>query len=345
MIRFDANYFDGKTSISRTVIFTLYGKKAEIRGVDTGFVFTVPLVDCEISPAIGNTPRLIRLPGGAMCEAVDLDAVAALEELKGEQKILRLVHFIEGRWKAALVSIAGIIIFAWFFVVFGIPAIAEKAAFAVSADILNEVSNQTLEVLENRFLKPSELDQSRIDKLRRDFEEVLADVCRDEQCRVEFRKSPVVGPNAFALPSGLIIVTDELVEASENERELIGILLHEAAHIKERHGLRGIIQNTGVFIMVSVFVGDVASITSIAASLPTLLAQAGYSREFEREADEYAVRYFHQKGWDTESYREILVRITEKMTRYPGDSLLSSHPITEERVEDILKLEEALAGG
>jgi predicted Zn-dependent protease len=139
-------------------------------------------------------------------------------------------------------------------------------------------------------------------------------------------------------------MTDELVELAENDRELEGVLLHEIGHVEQRHGLRSIIQDAGVFLLISTLVGDVASITSTTASLPTLLAQTGYSRQFEREADEFAVRHFVARGWSTGPFRDILLRMSEGAPSFPGESILSTHPVTSERIESIREVEESASG-
>jgi len=222
---------------------------------------------------------------------------------------------------------------------FVIPLVAQKMAYSMPPHLTEELSDATLEILDNRFLEPSELNQGRHDELEKIFKQLNTEVDREFNYTIKFRKSPVIGPNAFALPSGLILMTDELVEISEDDKELIGIMAHEMAHVKYRHGLRSVFQNAGIFLLISSLVGDVASITSIAASLPTLLAKANYSREFEKEADRVAGLYLINKGWGTKQYQDILLRITKKMSSLPGESVLSSHPVTEERVKYMQELE------
>ena len=47
-----------------------------------------------------------------------------------------------------------------------------------------------------------------------------------------FRKSDAIGANAMALPSGTIVVTDGLVTLAEDDREILGVLAHEAGHVR-----------------------------------------------------------------------------------------------------------------
>ncbi len=61
---------------------------------------------------------------------------------------------------------------------------------------------------------------------------------------VEFRASPIIGANAFALPGGIVIVTDQLMQLAEHDDEILAVLAHEIGHVKHRHVLRGLPQDS-----------------------------------------------------------------------------------------------------
>ena len=83
-----------------------------------------------------------------------------------------------------------------------------------------------------------------------------------------------MGANAVALPAGIIIMTDALVELSENDEELAAVLAHEIGHVRNRHALRALLQNSVVAGSIILVTGDASSAGSIAAGIPTLLARA-----------------------------------------------------------------------
>ena len=62
--------------------------------------------------------------------------------------------------------------------------------------------------------------------------------------RLELRAGGAIGPNAFALPSGIIMVTDELVRIAEHPEEFESVLAHEAGHMVHRHSLRMLLQGS-----------------------------------------------------------------------------------------------------
>jgi len=77
-----------------------------------------------------------------------------------------------------------------------------------------------------------------------------------------------------------------------------------------------------------------ASLTSLAAAAPTLLLQAKFSRDFEREADDFAFGYMARRGIPPEMFAAILQRIEEKRPRGTDvPDYLSTHPATRERIE------------
>jgi Zn-dependent protease with chaperone function len=339
MLEFSGTYFDGRSSKAHAVRvrfeggeLTLQGETLEVR---------LPFTDCVIAPPLGKTKRTLQLSRGAVLETGDFAAIAELEERTGRNQGMRLVDRLERQWKFVLASAVVLCASLWVFVQFGVPFVADQLAFATPAAVLGQVGAQTMQVLDNTALEPSKLETARQLEIGRGFETLVKDIGAGQTYQLEFRDGGSIGPNAFALPNGTIVITDQLIELAENDREILGVLAHEIGHVTGRHGLRGIYRSAGVMLLISIAAGDIASVTSLASSLPALLVQTGYSREFERESDEIAGKYMMRVWGTTEPLQTMLANLSEGH----GDDeagltgFLASHPGTKERLRNLKKLE------
>jgi Zn-dependent protease with chaperone function len=338
VITFRAVCFDGVTTKPREVLVSFDGALLRVSGSEMP-ERAMPGEVVIIQPPLGGIRRTLLLPGGVRCETEDMLSVRRLEHLLGKNRPMRIVHLLENRWRTVLACFAILAACVWGFSVHAIPLIAQTAAASLPHTVTENLSRKTLELLDSRYMQPSGLSDERQAFLVGRFEQELQGVETPFPCRVLFRMSQILGPNALALPDGTIVFTDELVELAREDTELVGVLMHEVAHVKHRHAMRSLLQNTGVVMLVSVLLGDAVSVTSTAAALPALLLELGYSREFEREADRTAGNYLLEKGYGTSPLQAIFERMVEKSGRDPGLNLLSTHPGMQERIELLKRLE------
>jgi Zn-dependent protease with chaperone function len=335
-----ALYFDGKSSDGRKVVVNLdEGGLLRVRG--TGVDLGWPLAEVRVSERIGSSQRYLYFPDGAQCETADNEQVDELFAAH-EPPALRLLH----RWEsglgyalAALVITVGVAFAAIFW---GLPALAKQVAFALPASTETLIGRDALAALDRFVLPPSRLPPERQAALRKVHAGMAGASAGAADYRLEFRAGGRVGPNALALPAGIIVITDELVALAKDDREIEAVLAHEVGHLRQRHMLRHVLQNSAAALLVAVTLGDVTSLTSLAATAPTLLLQAKFSRDFEREADDFALDYLARRGIPLEMFGAILERMEEK--RPDGEkaargepNYLSSHPSTRERIERAIR--------
>ncbi len=216
----------------------------------------------------------------------------------------------------------------------GIPLLASFAANRLPAGALDAISAQTLRSLEQSVLAPSELPDGRREALAAAFAGLRWPDGQARPQTLHFRKSDRLGANALALPSGDVIVTDALVTLASDDREVLAVLAHEAGHVQRRHGMRSVIQASALTLLLSWLVGDVNAIAGAASGA---LLEARYSRGFERDADDYALRALRLNGIPPRYFVDALTRLqADQARRGQGDgglaSYLSTHPTTEERV-------------
>jgi tetratricopeptide (TPR) repeat protein len=324
-----AYYFDGKTSLKRPVSVVITGNKLKVVGRDVDEEFDARGV--RRSLRIANTPRWLYLPGGGACVTFDNDAV---DRMTRDRRYERVLHTWESRPAYAIVCIALVVATLWVLIDRVLPVAVEQIADRIPVEAEVALGRETLKSLENSLLQPSKLPPARQETLKAKFNSMASATDKPAPFRLEFRASPVVGPNAFALPSGIIVMTDELVKRARNDNEILAVLAHELGHVYHRHTMRRLLEGSATALIIAGVTGDIASTTSLAAAAPTLLLQLKYSRDNEREADVYAIELMRKAGIEPRHFGAILARLEDDEPRRGFlPNFLSSHPPTEERAK------------
>lgn len=133
--------------------------------------------------------------------------------------------------------------------------------------------------------------------------------------------------NAFALPGGFIAVNRGLLEKAQSGEEVAAVLAHEMIHVTERHGLRRIAGQLGLFAAIGAVLGaaDLGSLTGIAVSV----AGNAYSRDQEAQSDALGHALLVRAGIDPGGMATFFDRLAAEGPNVPA--LLSSHPGSDER--------------
>jgi Zn-dependent protease with chaperone function len=138
-------------------------------------------------------------------------------------------------------------------------------------------------------------------------------------------------PNAFAGLGGHIAVSRGLYEKMASENALAVVLAHEIAHIRARDPIAGLGGGAALLLALALVRGDAAGLSSAFAGV----VQAGYSRRAESEADEAAIAavrsVYGHAGGGSEAFRALADY--QQAHGGEGPSFLSTHPLTEERIE------------
>lgn len=323
-----ADYFDGKNSLKRPVSVVITGNKLKVVGRDVDEEFDARGV--RRSLRIANTPRWLYLPGGGACVTADNDAV---DRMTRDRHYERVLHTWESRPVYAVLAIALVVAVLWVLLYRVLPVAIEQIANRIPVEAEAALGRETLAGIDRGLMKPSKLPPGRQKTLTTKFEAMARLADPPVPYRLEFRASPVIGPNAFALPSGIIVMTDELVKRARNDQEVLAVLAHELGHVHHRHTMRRLLEGSATALIIAAVTGDIASTTSLAAAAPTLLLQAKYSRDNEREADAYAVALMRKAGIEPRHFATILARLEDDDEPRRGmfPSFLLSHPPTDER--------------
>jgi len=342
-MQFEADYFDGISPRAKRVLvaidhdyFRFTIQPSDPDDTVSGLSHEYLIKDCHVQARLGSGKRLIDLPDNSRLET-DFQYLEQYLPPKAANTFWRAVHFAEGHQLIILLAFIGIVFASLALLKYGVPIAAKYAAIATPPEIERDLGKQTLNALDHEklgYFTASTLSSTQ----QKSIANALARLCnRTGECPVyqlNFRKSPQIGANAFALPGGYIVITDELVELAKNDDEITAVLAHELGHVKGRHALRQTLQGTISGLIVIAITGDVST---IAAGLPALMLNMSYSRDLELDADDYALRSLKNACLPSKSFATILLRLEKSHSDVSVPEMVSSHPDTKARVIPFLK--------
>ena len=335
-MKFEAEYFNGETSLSTAVQVDIDANFIRVTNEQRLLLKQAHVSELNISPRVANTRRTVRFADGAALETSDNNAVDKLAahsyrhpQTASLSRFEHWVHRQESSHKAAIMSVIGLLVLGTVGFIWGVPLAARRIAMSVPERMANDLGHGTLAALDEMMFHPSKLGAERHKQLRSEFSK-MAEAYPQLPLRLEFRSAM---PNAFALPNGTVVVTDELVELAEHDEEVMAVLAHEIGHVHERHALRMAVENSIVALFAMAYLGDASQATVIASSLPAIYANAHFSRAHETEADTFALQFLTQTRVPRHYFADILRRLHAKLG---GDdpgvlSYFASHPGLEER--------------
>jgi predicted Zn-dependent protease len=170
---------------------------------------------------------------------------------------------------------------------------------------------------------------------------------RPQDWTVTVLNSPV--PNAMATPGGYLYITRGLLSMINNEAELASVLGHEAGHVAARHSdkrnSRATIGALGTLAAGLLGGSQVAELANLGANAWV----SGFSRSQENEADTLGMRYAIAAGYDPRAAASMLAALDrvaavegkEAIERRGVNSIFSTHPVTEERVQRVARAAQA----
>lgn len=341
--RIHVAYFDGRSARAQPMQMWVEDGMLQLAG--RLLIRQVPLDQVRWSEASRQGVRRADLPDGGSVQGEDPTAWDAWCTAQGLRP--SLVVRLQGSWHWAWFAVLALLALGALSYWRGLPLAARWLVHLVPPGMTQQIGQTTLQALDQGPLKPSKLPLAEQQAWATRLQAALSHVPSPtgepvRPVRVTFRHSRL-GPNALALPDGVMVVTDELVELLRDRPDvLIGVAGHEWGHVQRQHGLRALIQASLLSVAVGAMVGD---FSTILAGVPTLLGQLSYSRDFEREADEAAVEVLRANQLSPAVMTVLFDRLPggkdspqgrdAKGVRPPPSLLgiaFSSHPASKERV-------------
>lgn len=331
-------YFDGVSSRRRQVTLTLGDALEIVEEGATPVRWAYADIRRADSPAgvlrLASTsaPPLARLE--IRDTALAADVSVRCMRLDEHQTTRRGIAKIVGWSVAAAVSIVCIVLF-------GVPLAADRLAPLVPKPIerrIGDASEVQVKTIFGGRTCEDPAGTAAFTKLVNRLRDAAG--LDDDSMTAGVLPTPV--PNAFALPGGKVFLLQGLLDRAESPDELAGILAHELGHLKHHDNMRGLIYNGGTSFLIGLLFGDVTGSSAVIFASRSVV-EASYSREAETGADTFAIDIMHALGRSPKPSAELMFRITGKEGG-SGFTILSSHPLTEDRLARMTREDRPVSG-
>ena len=229
---------------------------------------------------------------------------------------------------------------AWLFFV-GIPALAKSLVPHTPDSVAAFIDQQSLLTIDT-LLEPSQLSEQQQESLRQQWTAAFAqlgDEVRPPRA-ILFRDAAELGANAFALPGGTLVMTDQLAELlKDNPDASLAVMLHELGHAQHRHGLQMMASSAGTAMVLALLFNDLEAVNEVILGGASGLLQAKFSREMETEADTFANQALLQLNKSPQAFIDAMTALAKAHDLKPDETsghwleYLSSHPEIKARID------------
>lgn len=213
--------------------------------------------------------------------------------------------------------------------VYVIPWVAEKSVVLIPEEYDDRLGNSAW--AGNEYFMDVDLHKT---KLLNDFAKQL-NLQNTKKLKFTVVKSDEI--NAFALPDGSIVVFTGILKEMKDYDELVGLLGHEASHVNNRHSMKMLCRSLSGYLFVSVILGDANGIMATIGDNVNSFQSLSFSREFEHQADADGFKILLANKVNPQGMSNLFKRLKQHhFVSIP--EFLSSHPVTENRIDFIDKM-------
>jgi Zn-dependent protease with chaperone function len=333
-------YFDGRSTKAVPVMVEVTGLSLHITSAANGGLLRTELCkDIDWPERTRHGTRSAELPNSGQLISSDLaayDAWAGAWLPRSESWVVKA----QQSWRGVLAVLALLVVLTGAAYQWGLPVAARGITALVPESVDEMIGRNALAQIDGKWMKPSKLPAATQERLRARFDASMKAAYPQgvPSYQLLFRASEI-GPNAFALPGGAMVMTDELVNLVKDDEVVMGVMGHEIGHVTLRHGMRQLVQLGVMQFALTVAFGDYGSLITAA---PLILGSMAYSRNAEREADDHAIQFMKANGisplvmvkFFSTMRAEQQSKQQSKDESSPLDiSIISSHPADAERMD------------
>lgn len=202
-----------------------------------------------------------------------------------------------------------------------IPSLSRAIAQRVPLEYERELGTQLLPFFANEYCSQPRADAALATLQRR------LDPNGEVPAELHVWRSDVV--NAYAMPGGIVVLSEALLQKASSPDEVAGVLAHELEHVRHRHVMSHFVRATLLAAGWSVAVGDYAGFMVIDPATAFNIMNLRFSRHDEAEADAAAALRLDRAGISRRGLHDFFQRLREQSDFIPA--WLSSHPTSESR--------------
>lgn len=325
MMKLEANYFSGKISRKDKAIVSIFKDTLEVAVNGNLYLFNIN--ECEVGHIFKNRPAIVILPDQSRLEILfEENQFENLKDLISNES-----HFF--KTKKLLLLTFSTIIFVILIFNFIIPLMSSSISKIIPDFMAIRIDSLILENLNQDKNLESTLPIEKQEKLKK-----LLISYTDFPVKIYFKNIKNIGPNAFALAHHSIIITDKLVELLEKDELIVSVFLHEVGHLKNKHVLNKLVSAL-TFQAFLIFTTGQSNLAQNISDLSSTFALLKFSREFENEADEYAINQLINLNYSPRCLAESFKLLTSKSKNIIHFEYFSTHPDTQERIKHALSIE------
>lgn len=346
-MKLDGYYFSKGASLRRPASLAIEGRHFTLRVVDDVDSEQTGLCESlKVSVRLANVERKVLLSDGTVFTTVDNDGVD--QAFITNNSVSQFLHRIESHLAWVVIALVVTLVSAYGFINWGVPWSSEKIANMLPHQTNERLAQQSFAFLDEYILEPSHINEEKQTLLKNHFQQNLIEKLFEDGEEIDYRlhfrrwgEGEDAIPNALALPSGDIIVTDKFVELAVSQDEIDAILLHEIGHVTERHSLQMLVQTTVLATVIMMITGDAGSVADMGIGLGSMLVQSHYSRRHETQADIYALQRMLELNVDPSAFSTIMTKLDSFSQQKEESSMeeaegwldyLSTHPASEQRI-------------
>jgi len=315
-----ARFYDGRTAQAREVELTLADGRLAFDDDDRPHRWPVRDIADEDLGGIVRLSCATEPAARLMVEAAVWRALRGHGPTGADKRRRRE----ERRLVVGLSAVGGLILFLVFVV---LPAASGPLARA-TPPALEQRLGESFEAQLTTAMRPCrDLDgQALLYRFGDRFESLI-----DGRFNIRVRAIEAPFANAFALPGGAVLVTDDLIRDARTPDELSAVIAHEVAHVERRHVMQATWRAFGLGLVLDTLVGGGSGAGQQAVLLAGSATNLRFSRKAEAEADLEGVALLKRLRLSSLGMATFFDRLAVKEPRSAVGEFLSNHPSSARR--------------